>query len=104
DVAERICHLARQLFHLEAHVEPKQGYLEVAVHSVALTLWWEACGFTKLQPTEEHSGKGYLPRIPLAILYTNDRACYGAFLRGLFEADGTVTTGSPSWTTTHAEF
>jgi len=104
DVAERIIHLVRQLFHLEAHVEPQQGYLEVSVHSVALTLWWEACGFTKLQPSENHTGKGYLPRIPNAILYTNDRRCYGAFLRGLFEADGTVTVGSPSWSTTHHKF
>ena len=104
DVAERIVHLARELFHLEAHVEPQQGYLEVAVHSVALTLWWEACGFTKLQPNEGHAGKGYLPRIPNAVLYTNDRRCYGAFLRGLFEADGTVTQGSPSWTTAQIGF
>jgi ribonucleoside-diphosphate reductase alpha chain len=104
DVAERICELIRQLFHLEAHVESKQGYLEVAVHSVRLTLWWEACGFTKLSPVEGHSSKGWLPRIPNAILYTNDRRCYSAFLRGLFEADGTVTVGSPAWCTTHMRF
>jgi ribonucleotide reductase alpha subunit/intein/homing endonuclease len=104
DVAERIVGLIRSLFHLEAHVEPQQGYLEVSVHSVALTLWWEACGFTKLIPSEGHTGKGYLPRIPNAILYTNDRKNYAAFLRGLFEADGTVTQGAPSWTTAHAAF
>jgi ribonucleoside-diphosphate reductase alpha chain len=69
-----------------------------------LTLWWEACGFAKLAPSDSHSGKGYLPRIPDAVLYTNDRTSYAAFLRGLFEADGTVTQGTPSWTTAHAEF
>ncbi len=104
DVVNRLQHLVRELFHLEVHVEPRQGYVEVGVNSVALTLWWEACGFTKLAPSESHVGKGYLPRIPNAILYTNDRVCYGAFLRGLFEADGTVNLGTPAWSTTHAEF
>jgi ribonucleoside-diphosphate reductase alpha chain len=104
DVAQRIGQLVRDLFHLDVHVEPKQGYLEVAVHSVALTLWWEACGFTKLPPTEDHTGKGYVPRIPNAILYTNDRRCYTAFLRGLYEADGTVTQGTPSWSTARVAF
>ena len=104
DVAERICELVRQLFHLAAHVEPKQGYLEVAVHSVRLALWWEACGFVKRPPVEGHTGKGYVARIPNAILYTNDRRCYAAFLRGLFEADGSVIVGSPSWTTAQIGF
>jgi adenosylcobalamin-dependent ribonucleoside-diphosphate reductase len=104
DVAEHICNLIRRLFHLEPHVEPKQGYLEVAAHSVPLTLWWEASGFTKLSPGEGHSGKGWLPRLPNALLYTNDRRCYAAFLRGLFEADGTVTVGNPAWCTAHFAF
>ena len=34
----------------------------------------------------------------------NDADVYQAFLRGLFEADGTVTSGYPSWTTAKAEF
>src|SRR5262249_35238476 len=97
-------HLIRELFHLDAHVESRQGYTEVSAHSVSLVLWWEACGFDKLPPGPDHSGKGYLPRIPNAVLYTNDRRCYGAFLRGLFEADGTVIQGCPSWSTTHREF
>jgi adenosylcobalamin-dependent ribonucleoside-diphosphate reductase len=104
DVVERITHLVKQLFHLDTHVEQQQGYIEVAVHSVRLTLWWEACGFTKLSPGEDHSGKGWWPRVPNAILYTNDRKIYAAFLRGLLEADGTVTVGTPSWTTAHAPF
>ena len=76
--------------------------MEVAFHSVSLTLWWEACGFAKVPPHPDHSGKGYRPRVPEAVLYTNDRACYAAFLRGLFEADGTVIQGCPSWTTATA--
>ena len=104
DVVQHLVRLIADLFHLEAHVEPKQGYIEVAAHSVTVALWWEACGFCKLCPSAGHTGKGYLPRIPNAILYTNDRRCYAAFLRGLFEADGTVTQGGPAWTTTHLEF
>src|SRR5262249_34302407 len=60
DVVERLRDLVRQLFDLDVHVETKQGYTEVSVHSVALALWWEACGFTKLAPSPDHSGKGYL--------------------------------------------
>ncbi len=104
DVAQRIADLSKQLFNLEAHVEEKQGYLEVALHSVNLTLWWEASGFDKLLPNEGHSGKGYIPRIPTAILYTNDKKCYSAFIKGLFEADGTVTNGAPTWTSAKKEF
>jgi ribonucleotide reductase alpha subunit len=104
DVVERLRNLVQQLFHLDVHVSQEEGYLEVAVHSVPLTIWWEACGFGKLSPTPDHKGKGWSPRIPNAILYTNDRRCYAAFLRGLFEADGTVTQGGPSVSTAHRDF
>src|SRR5207249_2931530 len=48
DVAVRLTGLVKQLFNLDTYVEAKQGYVEVGVHSVALALWWEACGFAKL--------------------------------------------------------
>jgi ribonucleoside-diphosphate reductase alpha chain len=104
DVLERLRQLGKGLFNLEAHVTQKGGYTEVAFHSVRLVEWWEACGFAKHVPTEGHSGKGYHPQIPDAVLYSNDREIYGAFLRGLFEADGTVTVGYPHWSTTALEF
>ncbi len=104
DVVERLRWLARELFGLACYVEERQGYVEVGIHSVALALWWEAAGFAKLPPHPDHSGKGYTPRVPNAVLYTNDRRCYAAFLRGLFEADGTVTTGCPSWSTANRAF
>jgi len=104
DVAGRVQTLVKSLFNLNAHLTPQQGYCEVAVHSVPLTLWWEACGLGKLSPGPDHSGKGYLPRIPDAVLASNDPAVYGAFLRGLYEADGTVTGGIPCWSTVHREF
>ncbi len=76
----------------------------MAFHSVRLALWWEACGFAKHAPHEGHSGKGYTPHVPDAVLHANDREVYGAFVRGLFEADGTVTMGIPTWTTARASF
>ncbi len=104
DVVGHLQRLIRDLFRLDTQIENKQGYIEVGVHSVGLTLWWQACGFSKLLPHPEHMGKGYLPRIPESVLYSNDRRCYAAFVRGLFEADGTVLQGAVSWTTAHAEF
>ena len=106
DVVERLRQLSRTLFHAEAHVEPREGYTEVAIHSVALVMWWEACGFAKHTPTgsPDHVGKGYQPHIPDAILAANDPSVYRALLRGLFEADGSVTMGVPSFSTAHAEF
>ncbi|MEX2256356.1 MAG: vitamin B12-dependent ribonucleotide reductase, partial [Acidimicrobiia bacterium] len=104
DVIERLAMLGKECFGLEAHVTPKQGYAEVAFHSVRLTQWWEACGLAKHKPHEDHRGKGWLPHVPEAVLHTNDRDVYSAFLRGLFEADGTVGAGIPQWSTTSLEF
>ncbi len=104
DVVERISSIVKELFHLECKVTPQEGYMEVAVHSVPLTVWWEAAGFAKIKPSPRHSGKGYQPYIPDTILYSNNKEVYTAFLRGLFEADGTVTNGSPTWTSASKEF
>lgn len=105
DVVERLSYLGKELFGLEAHSTVKEGYTEVAFNSAPLTLWWQACGFAKHSPREGHTGKGWHPHIPDALLHTNDTAVYTAFLRGLFEADGTVHVGGyPSWSTTNIEF
>jgi ribonucleoside-diphosphate reductase alpha chain len=104
DVLDHLVRSAKTLFNLDAHLTEKGGYIELALHSVPLAMWWEACGFAKHAPGAEHSGKGYMPRIPDAVLATNDPASYGAFLRGVFEADGTVTNGAASVTTAHRGF
>ncbi len=104
DVVERLAYLGRTLFGLEAALTPKEGYTEVAFNSVRLVLWWEACGFAKLLPAETHRGKGYHPHIPDAILYANDSQVYAAFVRGLFEADGTASNGYVAWSTTTERF
>jgi ribonucleoside-diphosphate reductase alpha chain len=99
DVVEHLLDLGAALFGLDATVTEKTGYTEVAMNSVPLVLWWEACGFAKLPPSAEHSGKGWHAHIPDAILHTNDRDVYAAFIRGLFEADGTTNNGYVSWST-----
>ncbi|HEV8700698.1 MAG TPA: LAGLIDADG family homing endonuclease, partial [Candidatus Polarisedimenticolia bacterium] len=91
-------------FGLNAAITEKQGYTEVAFNSVPLVLWWEACGFAKLPPAAEHAGKGWHSHIPDAVLHTNDREIYAAFVRGLFEADGSTNTGYVSWTTVTETF
>jgi ribonucleoside-diphosphate reductase alpha chain len=100
DVVERLQYLGKSLFGAAAHITPKTGYTEVRLDSVRLVLWWEACGLSKRPPTEGHRGEGYTAHIPDAVLHSNDRAVYAAFLRGLFEADGTVTVGYPHLATT----
>ncbi len=103
DVIERLKTILKNQFNLKANLTPKRGYIEVSVNSVPLTLWWQACGFSKIKRKE---GKGWKPHIPLAILYSNDRKIYSAFLRGLFEADGTVWKDSktPAFCTHDKDF
>jgi ribonucleoside-diphosphate reductase alpha chain len=104
DVAKRLTELGRALFGVEAHVLPRVGYTELSFHSVALTIWWDACGFAKLAPFEGHSGKGWSAHLPNAILHSNNRSIYAAFVRGLFEADGNASNGYVYWTTTTEPF
>ncbi|MFN0152940.1 MAG: LAGLIDADG family homing endonuclease [Gaiella sp.] len=104
DVAEHLGDSIAALFGLDCEVTDKGGCTEIAVNSVPLTLWWEACGFAKLPPSAEHSGKGWHAHIPDSVLHTNDRDVYAAFIRGLFEADGTTNNGYVSWTTVTETF
>ncbi|MGZ8722380.1 MAG: LAGLIDADG family homing endonuclease, partial [Aeromicrobium sp.] len=104
DVVERLNVLSKALFNLKPVVAPKEGYLEVALQSIRLARWWKAAGFAKDLPGLNHSGKGWKPHVPASILETNDRSVYAAFMRGLFEADGTVLQGVPSVTTASRTF
>ncbi|MGH3039782.1 MAG: LAGLIDADG family homing endonuclease, partial [Gaiellaceae bacterium] len=104
DVVDRLVALGAELFGLDAHVAERCGYTEVALHSVALAHWWEAAGFAKLPPAADHAGKGWHAHIPDAILHINDREVYAAFVRGLFEADGTTSNGYVSWSTVTEQF
>src|SRR6266702_3651549 len=104
DVAERIGVIAKEVFGLSPVMTACEGYHEVALQSVRAARWWQAAGFAKTLPGTGHAGKGWVPRVPSAILEANDPVVYAAFLRGLFEADGTVADGVPSVSTAHGEF
>jgi len=104
DVAGRMSVLSKELFGLEPAVTAQEGYQELTLQSVRLARWWQAAGFAKSLPDADHSGKGWVPRVPSAILEANNPGVYGAFLRGLFEADGTVLDGVPSLSTAHESF
>src|SRR6266571_4155361 len=104
DVVDHMSGLGESLFGLKAAVTQKRGYTEVAFNSVRLVLWWEACGFAKRVPVADHRGKGYVAHVPEAVLHANDPAVYSAFVRGLFEADGTVSSGYVSFTTVTEQF
>ncbi len=94
DVRERLVERSRTLFNLEATVVEKRGYAEVHLRSVALSMWWTACGFAKHHPNSDGRAKSYLAHVPDAVLSSNDPAIYAAFCRGLFEAGGTVLGGA----------
>jgi ribonucleotide reductase alpha subunit len=102
DVRDRLIGLARQLFNIEATTSQKGAYTEIAIHSVPLAIWWQACGFAKHHPASDSRGKSYVAHVPDVILASNDPIVYGAFLRGLFEADGTVVNGAVHLSTANA--
>jgi ribonucleotide reductase alpha subunit len=102
DVRNRLIALARQLFNVEAVASEKGAHSEIGIHSVPLAIWWQACGFAKHHPASDSRGKSYVAHVPDAILASNDPIVYGAFLRGLFEADGTVVNGAVHLSTANA--
>ncbi|HWB65578.1 MAG TPA: LAGLIDADG family homing endonuclease [Mycobacteriales bacterium] len=104
DVVERLRVLGKSLFNLEPVTQQQPGYVEVTLQSVRLARWWQAAGFAKLLPSTDHVGKGWTPRVPSALLESNDPEIYAAFLRGLFEADGSVTAGVPMVSTASEGF
>jgi ribonucleotide reductase alpha subunit len=104
DVVERLRVLSKGLFGLEPVVTAQRGYHEVTLQSVRLARWWHAAGFAKGLPSADHVGKGWTPRVPSAVLEANDAAIYAAFLRGLYEADGSVTDHVPALSTSSGTF
>ncbi|APD08940.1 MULTISPECIES: adenosylcobalamin-dependent ribonucleoside-diphosphate reductase [Thermus] len=89
---EEIKGLFRKLFGLELREErkPADRSLTLVVHSRPLVTWLRKNGLLK--------GKARELEVPRAIRQS-PRPVLAAFLRGLFEADGTVTAGYPMLTT-----
>src|SRR5829696_550120 len=104
DVIERLRVLSKDVFHLEPIVKSQNGCSEVLMQSVRLARWWQAAGLAKLKASNENAWSGWIPRIPSALLESNDRDTYAAFLRGFFQANGTVLGGVPSIATASASF
>jgi len=105
DVIQRISVLSESLFGIKVSTYPGSGGCTgMTIGSEPLVRWWEQCGFRKLQPHPSHTGKGWIPTVPDAILETNSRKVYGAFLRGLFEADGHSTGGVIEVASVHESF
>ncbi len=100
EVVERLGHLAKVLFGLEARVIAQPGCDEVHLDAVRLAMWWDACGFAKRRPIADHDEQALIAYVPDAVLHANDPAVYGAFIRGLFEAGGDVEDGLPRLKTT----
>jgi ribonucleoside-diphosphate reductase alpha chain len=92
EVVDHLARLGKALFGLEAQVSQRSGHAEIVFTSDGLARWWEACGFASA------------PSIPDAVLHSNDRAVYAAFLRGLFEAAATVVAGEPRLSTQSVSF
>jgi ribonucleoside-diphosphate reductase alpha chain len=104
DVVEHIRILSKELFNLDLRVYRRKGHRQVSMHSARLSRWWRAAGFAKRLPELGHTGKGWIPHVPEAVLATNSPVVYAAFLRGLFEADGTLSKGVPCLSTVSEEF
>lgn len=92
DVADYLGRLGKESFGIEARIEHKSDHLVVSLETEGLAQWWTARGFCDRSMGDAHSWDSY---IPAAVLGTNDRDIYGAFLRGLFEASGDVVDGVP---------
>src|SRR5918995_3401689 len=103
DVVERLQVLTKELFSLEPTVAA-EGHQDLLLTSVRVARWWQTAGFSKDRPGVDHTGQSWAPRIPSAILESNDVDVYAGFLRGLFEADGMVVEGVPSVTTASRPF
>jgi ribonucleotide reductase alpha subunit len=104
----RLVELFQQVFGVTPLIsrdERSKNLRSLEIHSRNLVEYWQANHFAKNIPYVGHHGKGYEPHIPLEILKTNDAEVYGAFLAGLFDADGTIHNGYHLvWTTTTQQF
>jgi ribonucleoside-diphosphate reductase alpha chain len=97
DVADHLARLAKGLFGIPAQVTSGGGSVTVDLASARLAEWWRACGLTG--GWSGAGGGAAAPHVPDAVLRSNDPEVYRSFVRGLFEAGGTVPAGYPTWTT-----
>lgn len=106
EVAERLVFLIKKLFNIKATQEQNSDSILVQINSVEALNWWVECGFAKLNTPQnelENKFEGNVV-IPNSILFTNSKAVYTAYLRGLFEANATLSNGVPCFANTDYSF
>lgn len=90
DVLDRVMYLSKSIFGVQATVEDSVGCKIVSIHGYSIYRYFVGNGFAK---EKGNHGEGAASAfIPSAILKSG-RRCISAFLRGLFEADGSSTRG-----------
>lgn len=104
DVIDRLKYLIKNLFNLDAITKPQQGCVSVNAKSYQLMLWWESCGFMKHRKRDAKGKGAFEVHVPDIILASNNEQVYGAFLRGLFEADGCAASDNPSLSSISSQF
>lgn len=97
NVIDRIRHLAKQLFNANIGVESRKGCKSVAIYSKNLNQLLKQNNIAKPKGNYGQGAQGaFIPDIILA----SGRECISAFLRGLFDADGSVSRDTVSLSTT----
>jgi ribonucleoside-diphosphate reductase alpha chain len=96
DVIETISRIARDQFDYDVSISPKKGCVEVGLYSSAIKRFWKA----NFGESKENGAAS--ARIPDCI-WNADRDTAQAFLKGLYEADGTVLRGEYASLTTVSE-
>ncbi|MBW3578854.1 MAG: hypothetical protein KY462_14165 [Actinobacteria bacterium] len=100
DRVEDVRLAAKELFDVEPQVSQRADRVDVVLASDRLAAWWDACGFAG-----KRSPKGArVTQVPDAVLHSNDRKVYSAFLRGLFHAGSSGHAAGMPWSTTSEEF
>jgi len=92
EVVERLQWLGKALFGLTATVAPRRDFTEVVLPSSRVAAWWTAGGLARQTHPDGGRDRAGIPHIPETVLYSNDRRVYAAFVRGLFEAGGGLTS------------
>ncbi|HUQ62714.1 MAG TPA: LAGLIDADG family homing endonuclease [Acidimicrobiales bacterium] len=94
EVVERLERLGKDALDRSPRVSFHGVSVEVSFRGDDLVSWWTACDFDR---------RDGVAHIPDNLLASNDRTVYAGFLRGLFESDAMVTSGSPHWSTSEVD-
>ena len=100
DVVEKYSKFINDIFGKSPTILKAGECTSLCLNSTQIISWWAASGFAKITNQDDVLET----HIPDAILASNDRLIYGAYLRGLFTGDGSVNLGVPSLTNKSLNF